>query len=93
MVEFVVLNYYFFIFFYFLFFLFIFFVYFFVFFACCSLVSDGFVSFSELKAMLLSHDEKYNDEEIHAMIHLCDPSNSGMISYQSFVRLMLSPED
>lgn len=54
---------------------------------------DGFVSFSELKEMLLAHGAKYADEEVHAMVHLVDPSNTGMISYPAFVRLMLSPED
>jgi calmodulin len=54
---------------------------------------DGFVSYSELNAMLQAHDEKYAEEEVHAMIHLVDPSNTGMISYQAFVRLMMAPED
>ena len=54
---------------------------------------DGRVSAAELQAMLVAQGEKYSEEEVHAMIHLVDPSNSGMISYQAFVRLMMSPED
>lgn len=54
---------------------------------------DGRVSAAELQAMLKAQGEKYSEEEVHAMIHLVDGSNSGMISYQAFVRLMMSAEE
>lgn len=54
---------------------------------------DGRVSAAELQAMLQAQGEKYSEEEVHAMIHLVDSSNSGMMSYQAFVRLMMAPED
>jgi len=53
---------------------------------------DGYISFKELKQVFMEHGENYADEEIHAMIHLVDPSNTGLISFQSFLRLMLAPE-
>jgi len=54
---------------------------------------DGRISHAELRALLERFGERYAEEEIHAMIHLVDGSNSGFIGYQAFVRLMLAPED
>jgi Ca2+-binding EF-hand superfamily protein len=54
---------------------------------------DGKISAAELQAMLQAQGEKYNEEEVHAMIHLVDQSNSGYISYQNFGKLMMSGGD
>jgi Ca2+-binding EF-hand superfamily protein len=51
---------------------------------------DGRISAEELQALLQKFGEKYAEEEVHAMIHLVDGSNSGFISYQAFLRLMSS---
>lgn len=44
---------------------------------------DGRISMKELQAMMMKFGEKYTEDEVHAMIHLVDQSNSSVAADRS----------
>lgn len=50
---------------------------------------DGKVNATEMKYLLLSLGEKFEDEEINEIIDVIDTTGQGSISYEDFVRILL----
>jgi len=50
---------------------------------------DGKINYSEMKYLLLSLGEKFEDEEINEIINVIDSTGQGAITYEDFIKILL----
>ena len=50
---------------------------------------DGFISFKDLRNVMLNLGENLEDEDINQMIKIGHPDKNGQISYENFLKLIL----
>ncbi len=50
---------------------------------------DGKINSSEMKYLLLSLGEKFEDEEVNEIINVIDSTGQGAITYEDFVKILL----